>query len=194
MKNSKTIDSLYNGLHSGYVAFAQANGTGDKKREKRKLINGFISQLLKHTLTHNHLHASYEMKSEYEVNITPNFSISLDSAIVNKKDGNVVYHIEDKDYMDVDMAKRFLVDSYYLMSKYPNVINIGLSLQPASPKQTIIDATNNLGLKYGKNVFFVSLVDIMRSSQKQNWFSEVKEADMKDAIDEVITSLTQIIQ
>ena len=194
MKNSSITNSLYTELHNGFTAFAQAGGTGIKKQEKIKLVNNFISRALDYTLTHNKLHSYYKVKSEYEVNITSNFSISLDNAIVKKKSGDVAYHIENKDYMDVDMAKRFFADSRYLLSVYPNAINIGLSLQPASPKQTLIDAADSLDLKYDTNTFVMSLVDITRNSQKQNWFSEVDKKDMQNAIDGLLTSLTQIIQ
>jgi hypothetical protein len=194
MKNYAITNGLYTELRNGFTAFAQAGGTGIKKQEKIKLVNNFISRALAYALALNNLHSSYEVKQEYEVNITPNFSISLDNAIVKKKNGDVAYHVENKDYMDVDMAKRFFADSRYLLGVYPNAINIGLSLQPASPKQTLVDAADSLGLSFDTNTFVMSLVDITRNSQKQNWFSEVDEKDMKIAIDELLNSLTQIIQ
>lgn len=134
-----TIEDAVNELILSFnvIKNYKQNLNGGKMRaEKGKVWTLFMARMLSQIIKKYEL--NYTIAIERSVQITKNLSITMDIAILNQE-GKPIFHIEVKDYTDISMYKRFVLDNISLKEIYPTMHFISLSGWTASNKETRSD-------------------------------------------------------
>jgi hypothetical protein len=140
---------------------------------------------------------NYSSHNEYK-KTTMGIRISADTMIRSNDEvdpSKDLVHIESKSYMDMSMAKRFLTDSAFLLHTQPQLMNVALCLQPATPIERFIRASKIFSdIKYGENVFSLQLVERPRSNLlDRTYMLHLDKVYLEDRTHKMIEQLEAII-
>lgn len=160
-----TVTDIVSNLRTNFEKYGNISGTGPTKQHTIKMYGEFFNAVCDRAVDNKNL----KIKNQYNVIINSPFSMNLDKAVIDSKN-KLKAHLEEKAYGDIDMLKRFAADSHCLLKCYPNIINIGLCIQPATPSDTTINMSRCFDIKHGVNFHLLYLTEQDRQYKKDKKF------------------------
>jgi len=186
-----TIEAAVDKLIDNFVRYKNAKlikQGGQMRNLKGKAWQSFFIQGPIMNAIHNH-NLDHIVKAEHRIEIKAPLNISADAFITNKNN-KPLYFIEIKDYMDIDMYKRFAFDTY-LLKEYGCVKFISLCGWVASSSAQCDIVNKYLG--YPELIHNFTLFPETRTSKNDLFILSHTREDIIKATEELTKKLETVI-
>lgn len=191
MKNFRLIKSAKDNKVS--------KGEDSYKEIKIRTVEKFCKDITVLVIKENNLPLYLKEKVDEDVSTVNNVEniVNCDLAVYDIH-SKMKYLLEVKDYIDTTMYKRFAFDVACAINKYPDVIGIGLCLQPAMTDviKSGWDLQNEKLLKglTVKSVYHFSLVDKQRVSKNIIYLLDYSQQDINNRVQLLYNNLSKVLK
>lgn len=202
---NKELQKIADNLISDFEDIRCAKDNGEDKGEfgykerKIRAVEKFYRDLILFIIKENSLPFRLKEKVNEDVSTVKNVSNTIECDIVLYDTNDIMkYFFEVKDYIDATMYKRLTIDIAYCLGKYPNLVGVGLCLQPAMTEtvRTGWDLQNEKMFKgfSRNNVAYFSLVDKQRVSKNITYILDYSTSDIYDRVQLLYNNLVKAIK